>query len=271
MHGSTDVVDSYWILFLIGWATAATLLLGLYLLQVRTKDATAVDAGWAGSLVAIAIVYAILGPGAVEHRVLIATLAGLEYARIALVVIRRIGRGEDSRYRDLRARWGEKGREQLSFAIFYQAQAALAAVFSIPFLLVCFNRNDGLQPLEWAGAALWLVAAPLEAVADRQLAAFKRDPANRGQTMRFGLWRYSRHPNYFFQWLVWCAFALVALAAPWGWIGLYAPALILYLILFVTGIPPSEQASLRSRGDDFRRYQRETSAFVPWFPKRSTA
>jgi steroid 5-alpha reductase family enzyme len=264
------MIDSYWILFLLGWATAAALLAGLYVLQRRTGDATAVDAGWAGSLVAIVVVYAILGPGELEHRALIAVMGGLEYLRIAWVVLGRIGKGEDSRYRELRARWRQRGREQLTFAIFYQAQAALAAVFSVPFLLVCFNRHHGLEPLEWAGAALWLVGVTLEGTADRQLARFKRNAANKGKTMRSGLWRYSRHPNYFFQWVGWIAFALVALAAPWGWIALYAPALMLYLIVFVTGIPPSEEAALKSRGEDFRRYQRETSAFVPWFPRSST-
>ena len=89
--------------------------------------------------------------------------------------------------------------------------------------------------------------------------------------MRYGLWRYSRHPNYFFQWLTWVAYALIALAAPYGWIGLVSPLLILYLILFVTGVKPAEEQALRSRGDDFRRYQRETSVFIPWLPRSSTA
>src|SRR5262249_52908623 len=89
------LIDSYWILFLVGWAAAAALLFALYLLQRRTGDATAVDAGWAGSLVVIVVVYAILGPGRVEHRALIAVMAGLEYARIAGLVLRRIGHGED--------------------------------------------------------------------------------------------------------------------------------------------------------------------------------
>jgi steroid 5-alpha reductase family enzyme len=88
--------------------------------------------------------------------------------------------------------------------------------------------------------------------------------------MRTGLWRYSRHPNYFFQTLTWVAYALIAVAAPWGWIAFLAPALILYLVLFVTGVPPAEESSLRSRGDAYRRYQAETSAFVPWFPRRSS-
>lgn len=261
------MIDERWLLFLVGWAVAAALLGALYLVQVRTGDATAVDAGWAVSLVLVAAIYAVLGPGDVSHRALIAALVGLENLRIAWLVLSRVGKGEDARYRELRSRWRAKKREQRSFAVFYQAQAALAALLSVPVLLTVFNRNEGLEPLEWAGAAAWLVGATFEAIADRQLARFKRDSANRGRTMRFGLWRYSRHPNYFGQWLTWIGYALVAAAAPWGWTAFFAPALMLYLILFVTGVPPSEERALERRGDDYRRYQRETSVFVPWFSR----
>ncbi len=265
------MIQHRWELWLIGWAAAAGLLSVLYLVQRRTRDATAVDAGWASSLVLIVVLDAILGPGQVSHRVLIAAIAGLENLRIGLLVRNRLGKGEDTRYRELRSRWRARGREQLTFAIFYQAQALVAAALSVPFVLAAFNAHRGLAPVEWAGAVLWLVAAPLEALADRQLRRFKADPKNGGKTMRYGLWHYSRHPNYFFQWLTWVAYALVAVAAPWGWLGFMAPALILYLILFVTGVKPAEEAAVKSRGDDFRRYQQETSAFVPWFPKSSTA
>jgi steroid 5-alpha reductase family enzyme len=264
------VIEHRWELWLVNWGAAAVLLGLLYIVQLRTRDATAVDAGWAASLVLLVVLDAILGPGDSSHRVLIAVLAGLENLRIASLVRGRLGKGEDSRYRELRSRWRAKGREQATFAIFYQAQALVAAALSVPFVLAAFNPHRGLEPVEWAGAALWLVAAPLEALADRQLKRFKAEPANRGRTMRSGLWRYSRHPNYFFQSLTWIAYALVAVAAPWGWLGFLAPALILYLILFVTGVKPAEEAALKSRGDDFRRYQRETSAFIPWFPKSST-
>jgi steroid 5-alpha reductase family enzyme len=182
----------------------------------------------------------------------------------------RLGKGEDTRYQELRRRWRERGREQLSFAIFYQAQAFLAVLLSVPALLASFNEDSSIAPVQWAGAALWLAAFALEATADRQLAAFRADPANRGGVMRSGLWRYSRHPNYFFQTLTWVAYALIAVAAPWGWIAFFAPALILYLVLFVTGVPPAEESSLRSRGEAYRRYQQETSVFVPWFPRPSS-
>jgi steroid 5-alpha reductase family enzyme len=265
------VIEHRWQLLLLGWAVAAALLGALYLVQRRTGDATAVDAGWAGALAVLACLYAALGPGDLSHRVLIASMAGLENLRVALLVLRRVGKGEDTRYRELRARWRERGREQRTFAIFYQAQASLAVLLSGPFLLASFNRHHGLEPVEWTGAGLWLVAAALEHVADEQLARFKTDPANKGKTMRAGLWRYSRHPNYFFQSLTWVAYALVAVAAPWGWIAFASPALILYLVLFVTGVPPAEEQALKSRGEDYRRYQRETSAFIPWFPRSSTA
>jgi steroid 5-alpha reductase family enzyme len=264
------MIEQRWALFLVGWAAVAALQAALYLRQRRTRDATLVDAGWAFSLALLAVLYAVLAPGAVVHRVLIAVLVSIESLRIAWLVVQRLGKGEDTRYVELRERWRARGREQASFAVFFQAQAFVAAFLSLPFLLASFNEHDGLEALEWAGAALWVVAAVGEATADRQLAAFKRRSDSKGKTMREGLWRYSRHPNYFFQWLTWVAYALVALAAPYGWIGLSAPVVMLLLILFVTGIPPAEEQALRSRGDDYRRYQRETSAFVP-LPPRSAS
>lgn len=265
------MIESYWVLLLLGLALASGIQLCLWLLQVRTGDATAVDAGWATTLALLAVLYAALASGGLSHRLLIAVAAGSESLRIAWLVAGRIGEEEDPRYRELRGRWRERGREQLSFFVFYQAQAVVAWLLAIPFLLVAQNPSARLEPLEWVGALVWLGAVAGETVADRQLARHKADSANRGRTLRSGLWRYSRHPNYFFQWLTWVAYALMALAAPWGWIGILSPLLILYLILFVTGIPPSEEQALKSRGEDYRRYQRETSPFVPWFPReRST-
>ena len=141
----------------------------------------------------------------------------------------------------------------------------------VAFLVACLNPAPVLHGTEIAGAALWLLALAGEARADRELAAFKRDPANQGRVCDRGLWRYSRHPNYFFEWLVWVAYFVFALASPWGWIAILGPASILFLLLRVTGIPMTEEQSIRSRGDAYRRYQRTTSAFVPWFPQQPTA
>lgn len=117
----------------------------------------------------------------------------------------------------------------------------------------------------------WLCALahrpPWRILADRQLARFRADPANKGKVCQAGLWNYSRHPNYFFEWLVWVGYAVFALGSPWGWLGLIAPALMLHFLLNVTGIPMTEELSLKSKGDAYRAYQRTTSAFVPWFKK----
>jgi steroid 5-alpha reductase family enzyme len=259
-----------WELWLVGWAGAALILLALYLLQRRTRDATAVDAGWAGSIAVCAVLYAALAPGALSQRLLIAIPMALENARIASLVRGRFGRDEDSRYQELRRRWRARGREQVSFAVFYQAQALLAALLAVPALLASFNRDSSVSGVQWLGLGIWVAAAALEATADRQLSAFRADPANRGHVMSSGLWRFSRHPNYFFQTLTWVGYALIAAAAPWGWLAFLSPLAILLLVLFVTGVPPAEESSLRSRGDAYRRYQSETSMFVPWFPKRSS-
>jgi len=145
------------------------------------------------------------------------------------------------------------------------ASSGPSGALALPFLLACGSAAP-LGALDAAGVALWFVGLAGESLADRQLAAFKSRSQNRGRTCREGLWSVSRHPNYFFQWLLWCAYALFALGAPFGWLGLASPAVMLALILFVTGIPPTEEQALRSRGEDYRDYQRTTSAFVPWFP-----
>lgn len=265
------MTSTYLSLLLLGGAAMAAMMLALWIVERASGDAGVVDVGWAAGLGILAVGYAALGAGAPAHRVLIAVLAGVWSARLAIYLLfNRVLRGpEDGRYQALREKFGP--RVGSFFFWFFQAQGVLDVVLSVPFLLICFNPSPGLHAVEYAGAALWLTAIGGESLADRQLARFRADPANRGKTCRIGLWRYSRHPNYFFEWLIWCSYALIASAAPFGWLGVISPAIILYLVLFVTGIPPTEAHALRSRGEDYRDYQRTTSAFVPWFPRRGRA
>src|SRR5436305_809519 len=121
---------TWWVVLLLAWALAALLQLVLYLDQLRSGKATAVDAGWAASLVGIAALYAALGEGELSHRVLVAVLAGIEFSRVGLVVLQRVGGEEDGRYRELRARWSARGSVQLRFLVFFQAQALLAVILS---------------------------------------------------------------------------------------------------------------------------------------------
>ena len=262
------MVDSTGLLIGIGAAIACGLMLLLWLVQVRIKDASHVDVGWAGGLAILAVVFAVLGNGDVAHRVLVAVLGGLWGTRLALYLLfnRVLGKEEDGRYKTLRANWGDAAN--VKFFVFFQAQAGFVIAFSIPFALIVGDRSSGLGVLEWIGAALWVVAVSGEVLADRQLTRWRANPANRGKTARTGLWNWSRHPNYFCEWLNWIAFLLIALAAPHGWIAVEAPVFLLFLLVFVTGIPATEAQAVKSR-PDYAQYQREVSPFIPWFPKRA--
>jgi steroid 5-alpha reductase family enzyme len=151
--------------------------------------------------------------------------------------------------------------------LFFELQALIAVVFSLPFLLASLDTRPGFTGWEIFGLTLALCATAGEALADWQAQRFKRDPANKAAVLNVGLWRYSRHPNYFFESLVWWGFCIAAVDLPHGRWTLICPVLMLYLLLKVTGIPLTEQHSLESRGEAYREYQRTTSRFVPWFRK----
>jgi steroid 5-alpha reductase family enzyme len=241
----------------------------LYLVARRIDNYGIVDIAWSYAFGVLAAGYALFGAGWPLRRAFIAALAVVWSTRLGThLAVRVLGHHpvEDGRYVQLRRDWAANFTAKM-FG-FFQMQAVSVVLLGVGFLVVCANPAPALHPLEWTGAALWLVALSGEALADAQLAAFKRLPGNRGRVCDAGLWRYSRHPNYFFEWLVWAAFAVFALGSPWGAFALVGPASILWLLLRVTGIPMTEEQSLRSRGDAYRRYQQTTSAFVPWFPKK---
>src|SRR5262249_27926414 len=250
-----------------GWILAAIAMAALWLWQLRSRNAGAVDAGGALLVAGLAIFSAAAGDGAWTRRSAIAWMMGSWGARLGVYILwdRVFGRPEDPRYQTLRRGWGERANAR--FFWFFQQQALAAAFFSLPALFASVNPAPALSPFELAAAVLWIVGFAGETTADRQLLRFKRNPENRGHTCQTGLWRYSRHPNYFFEWVMWVAYGLFAAASPWGWIALACPIAMLYLLLNVTGIPPAEAQALQSRGDEYREYQRTTHVFVPWFRK----
>ncbi len=142
--------------------------------------------------------------------------------------------------------------------------AALATVWG------WLDPHPGLGPLEWTGAAVWAIGNAGAITADRQLARWRSNPENHGRTARTGLWAWSRHPNYFFESVTWCGVALVATAAPWGWVSWIVPAVLLFLLFRVTGIPATEAQALGNRAD-YADYQRTTSVFVPLPPRADHA
>jgi len=244
------------------------MMLLLWLVHLRTGNASVVDPGWAFGLVLMATSIAYVSPGYFLRSWIMGGMVILWGLRLGGYLLRRIlGREEEGRYQELRRRW--KTRVPWKFLAFFQAQAVLVVLLSLVFVLPALNPTPHLEVLEVFAASLWLIAWAGECLADRQLAAFKRQSSSAGQVCQQGLWAYSRHPNYFFEWLIWLAWALYAAASPWGWMAFAAPLVILYLLLRVTGIPATEQQALRSKGEAYRNYQKITSAFIPWFPKAS--
>jgi steroid 5-alpha reductase family enzyme len=249
-------------------AAAATLLmLATWWLQRATRNAGYVDVAWAAATGLSAVFYGAVGAGAATPRLLVALLGGTWGLRLAAHLLGRVrGEAEDGRYRYLRDHWGDDQRKWLGF---FLGQAVLVVLFSVPFLIAAQQPVEGFTAWSVAALLLWLVALVGESIADAQLARWRQDPANRGRTCRRGLWRYSRHPNYFFEWLHWFAYVALAAGSPWWAWSLLGPLLMGASLVWVTGIPFVEAQALRSRGEDYRAYQREVSVFFPW-PNRSS-
>ena len=251
----------------IAWSILAVAFVVLWAIQQRTRDATSVDVAWAAAIGVLGLSWAATGDGAATQRWLAGALVGIWSGRLTwhLATDRLLRhKGEDGRYRAMREHFGS--RAGVHFFWFYQLQALVAFVFALPFAALSGHDGDMLPPVQWLGVAMFVAAQGMEGVADRQLAAHRADPAAAGTACRRGLWSYSRHPNYFFEWLSWCGIAAVAWPAA-GWLAALQPALMFVLVRFVSGVPFAEQQALRSRGDDYRRYQSETNAFVPWPPR----
>jgi len=249
-------------------AGLSAVFLGSYVLARRWDNYAIVDIVWSYAFAGLVLTYSLLGTGWLPRRALIAALVTVWSLRLGthlLIRVRRHHPLEDGRYVQLRKEWGHSF--PLKMGVFFQMQALSVVVLGVGFFVVSLNPVAAFRPWEIVGAILWLIAIVGESLADRQLSAFKNDPGNRDRVCDVGLWHYSRHPNYFFEWLIWLAYFVFALGSPWGWISVIAPAGILYLLLGVTGIPLAEEQSLRSKGDAYRRYQQTTSAFIPWLPR----
>ena len=233
---------------------------------VRIGNYGYLDVAWSLSIAVLAPMYAILGHGDPGRRVAFAIVGAAWSLRLGIYLAVRVTRHhpvEDKRYSTLRKKWPGPAR----FLFFFELQALIAVMFSLPFLLASGDSRVHFSTWDLVGLLIAAAATGGEALADWQAQRFKSDPRHRGAIVDVGLWRYSRHPNYFFESIVWWGFFIAALGSPWGWITVVCPVMMLYLLLNVTGIPLTEKHSLESRGEAYRRYQRTTSRFVPWFRK----
>jgi steroid 5-alpha reductase family enzyme len=250
-----------------GFILASALMISFWILSLLIKNAGVIDIGWALSLVLLACFYAIKADGFLPRSALIVLMVAFWGFRLSMLLVTRLLREqhEDKRYQKLRADW--KPYVELKFLALFEVEAILALTLSIPFLLTAVNPRPELQLIEICAVFIWLGGFAGEVIADEQLKRFKSDVSNKGKTCDVGLWYYSRHPNYFFEWLMWCAYFIFALGSPWGWVSVICPFIMYHFLINVTGVPFAEAQSLMTRGEEYRRYQQSTSMFIP-LPKR---
>lgn len=250
---------------LSGLVLVSAALTVVWAVQLKTRNAGMVDPVWSWSMGFLAVWYAIFGTADEGTRWALGLLGGLWGFRLGThLYVRNAGKPEDARYAKFRAEWG--ARADFNMFWFFQFQAVVAWLLSVGFLVVAYRPGATSVTFLSLAVAIWLVAVIGEGIADAQMERFRRDPATRGQVMNRGLWRYSRHPNYFFESVHWLAYVPLALGSPWWWIALLPAAGMAWLLLRMSGVPILEAHLVRSR-PGYAEYMRTTSVFIPLPPK----
>jgi steroid 5-alpha reductase family enzyme len=249
-----------------------------WLVQQRTGNSGWVDTIWTFGLGLVGALAALapIGPQPwpMQRQILVAIFLSIWALRLGVhIATRTAGITDDPRYAELIRQWGPDSRRQMFWLL--QKQALVSIPLATSIFLAAHNPTAVTRAQDMLAIALLAIAIAGEAVADRELRRFREDPANRGRVCDRGLWRFSRHPNYFFEWLGWCAYPLLAIdvggSYPLGWVALAGPACMYWLLAYVSGIPPLEAHMVRSRGAAYRAYQARTSAFFPSPPTSSPA
>jgi len=246
---------------------AASVMVVMWAVSVRLNDVSIVDIAWGGTGALLALSAFLTFRGDPVRSLLLTSMTVLWGVRLSVHIARRKGgKGEDFRYAAMRAAHPETFPRRSLITVFL-LQAVLIWVISLPAQLAQLQpMPDRVTALDALGVVVWVIGFGMEAIADRQLARFLAHPANRGQVMDKGLWRYSRHPNYFGDSLVWWGIWLVAASTPGGWMTLFSPVLMTFFLTRVSGVPLLEEA-LAERREGYRSYMARTSAFFPWPPR----
>lgn len=240
----------------------------VWIIQLQSRNAGMIDPVWAATLGGVAVFVAVLATGPELNRALVAAGGGIWGLRLARHLWRRNrGQPEDPRYRQFRLQWGDAAPRNMFWL--FQLQALISMLLSIAFFIPAYSAAAPSRFAIAAAVAIWIAAVAGEAASDRQLKRFLVDPGHGGQVCRAGWWRYSRHPNYFFECVHWLAYTALAIGMPWGWLTLFPPVLMAWLLLKVSGLPLLEARLVQSR-PGYREYMRTTSAIVPWPPRPAT-
>lgn len=231
-----------------------------------TKDNSIVDPAWGGGFVVVAVLTLFAGGWYTPRQVLLTSLVAIWGLRLAVFLyIRHSKVGEDYRYQEMRQGW--KRPMLRSFLQVFMLQGVIMFVVALPVIFTNAGIGDPLSLLNYIGLALWLFGMFWEVVGDQQKYNFKNRPENKGKTIMSGLWKYTRHPNYFGEMMLWWGIYLVSVGGPyqfWGWIG---PLVITFFLVKVSGVAMLER---KYEGDtEYEAYKQRTSALIPWSPKQT--
>jgi steroid 5-alpha reductase family enzyme len=262
---------------LIAIAVSLSVLMAIaWMVQQHTGNSGWVDTIWTFSLGLVGVASAlwpIAGAAPNSRQWLVAVLVAIWSLRLGShLAARTAGINDDPRYAAFAKEWGVDSPRRMFIFLQNQGGGSIPLVFAI-FVAARFPQA-GLRLQDYLGVLILLVGIAGEALADAQLKHFRSDSANKGRVCDVGLWRWSRHPNYFFEWFGWLAYPVIAISLddpflyPWGWATLLAPVFMYWILVHVTGIPPLEQQMLRSRGERYRDYQLRTSMFFPLPPQK---
>ena len=253
------------IFIILVWLGSAAAMLVTWLIAKKYQNISYVDVSWALLMALTAILAALMAPGDWLARLAVAAFGGVWGARLFLHLLHRVlSEPEDGRYQALRATWN--GNQKYLF-VFFQMQAIIVALFAIPFYAAASQAQIHSWQL-FTALVIWLLAMLGEAIADQQLARWRNNPNNKGKTCRTGLWAWSRHPNYFFEWLHWFSYVVLAINSDMFMLSLLGPILMLAFLYRISGIPWVEAQAIRTRGADYLEYQKQVNAFFPYPPKK---
>lgn len=249
------------------WSGAALLLFAVifWVISFLRNDVSIVDSLWSLMFLLVALVYSGISELSGPREVLVLSLVAIWALRLSFYITwRNHGQPEDYRYREIRAN-NEPGFRYKSLFIVFVFQAVLAWIISLP-LAAAIGGQSAIGLLDYVGCALFLTGWFFEVVGDLQLARFRKDPANAGKVLNTGLWRYTRHPNYFGNASIWWGFYLIALSAG-AWWTVVSPLLMTFLLLKVSGVALLEK-DISGRRPQYKEYIRRTNAFIPGLPRK---
>jgi steroid 5-alpha reductase family enzyme len=250
------------LLVVLGICTAV--MLAGWLVERRKRNPAIADLLWAACVSAAALYLGLVAGGSLLSRLLVAMMGGIGGFRLFMHLLQRmLIESTDSRHRALRKSMDERGGRMF---VFFIEKAISAALFAVPLYVAAENPQDEATTWTWLAAAVYSIGLAGEAYADIQLAAFRDQPRNHGRTCRSGLWRYSRHPNYFFAFMHWSSYALLAVGLPWTVWSLTLLGPLLAALVALRRIPIVEGEAVQTRGEDYLAYQRATSTLIPWLP-----